>query len=307
MDPKETNTQEDIDNDNLDNNSDDTELDKELEDTINSIKDGKDSQKEEDKPEEKEEEDSNVTQEEESSNPPAKEEEDEVKYEFKLPKPSKTKFESDEAYEKRVQLMDLIERKKAAKSSEQKAKLTDEIKETRKELSLLNPNGKINNPLNDNVDNVNQEDPSIKADRDRLKELGGATKEDVQELIKEQIQALEVKSNIDSFVNRHKEMSDPDVREVFFDFVDQNYLWQGKSGKDFIAVLEMAYENMFKPSETIQERVLKSANVQEKVNAMQFPGGTIAKTALPADLQKSVDELVATGMSEEKAIELISD
>ena len=49
-------------------------------------------------------------------------------------------------------------------------------------------------------------------------------------------------------------MSDPDVREVFFDFVDQNYLWQGKSGKDFMAVLEMAYENMFKPSETIQEK-----------------------------------------------------
>ena len=37
-----------------------------------------------------------------------------------------------------------------------------------------------------------------------------------------------------------------------------------------MAVLEIAYENMFISSETIQKRVLKSANVR-KVNAMQFP------------------------------------
>jgi hypothetical protein len=64
---------------------------------------------------------------------------------------------------------------------------------------------------------------------------------------------------------------------------------------------------MFKPSESIQERVLKGANVQEKVNAMQFPGGTIAKSEYTPDVRKSIDELVATGLSEEKAIELISD
>ena len=64
---------------------------------------------------------------------------------------------------------------------------------------------------------------------------------------------------------------------------------------------------MFKPSETITERVLKGATVQEKVNAMQFPGGTIAKQDYSPEMKNSISELVATGMSEEKAAELLSD
>jgi len=74
-----------------------------------------------------------------------------------------------------------------------------------------------------------------------------------------------------------------------------------------MTVLELARESMFKPSETIQERVLKGANVQEKVNAMQFPGGTIAKTDYSPEMRKDLDELIATGLSEEKAVELLSD
>ena len=74
-----------------------------------------------------------------------------------------------------------------------------------------------------------------------------------------------------------------------------------------MTVLELARESMFKPSETITERVLKGANVQEKVNAMQFPGGTTAKSDYSPEMRKSIDELKATGMSEEKALELLSD
>ena len=40
---------------------------------------------------------------------------------------------------------------------------------------------------------------------------------------------------------------------------------------------------------------------------MQFPGGTVAKTEYSPEMQKSIEELVETGMSEEKAIELLSD
>jgi len=151
------------------------------------------------------------------------------------------------------------------------------------------------------------EDEALKADRERLKQLGGATKEDIAEVIQQERIAGEVKSTLEKFVERHSELSDADTREVFFDFVDENYNWQNKSGKELMTVLELARESMFRPSETIQERVLKGANVQEKVNAMQFPGGTIAKQERSPEMQNSIKELVATGMSEEKAIELLSD
>ena len=73
-----------------------------------------------------------------------------------------------------------------------------------------------------------------------------------------------------------------------------------------MTVLELARENMFKPAETITERVLKGADVQNKVNAMQFPGGSTAKVEYSPEMLKSIDELKATGMSEEKALELLS-
>jgi len=152
-----------------------------------------------------------------------------------------------------------------------------------------------------------EEDPALAADKERLKELGGATKEDIEEIVQRQQLAGEVKATLNTFVGRHAELKDVDTREVFFDFVDSNYNWQNKSGKELMTVLELAQESMFKPSETITERVLKGADVQNKVNAMQFPGGTVAKTEYSPEMQKSIDEIKATGMSEEKALELLSD
>jgi hypothetical protein len=40
---------------------------------------------------------------------------------------------------------------------------------------------------------------------------------------------------------------------------------------------------------------------------MQFPGGTVAKTDYSPEMRKDLDELMGTGMSEEKAVELLSD
>ena len=40
---------------------------------------------------------------------------------------------------------------------------------------------------------------------------------------------------------------------------------------------------------------------------MQFPGGTIAKGDFSPEVRQSIEELKATGMSEEKAIELLTD
>jgi hypothetical protein len=288
--------------------NEDAELDKSLAESIDSLKAGKElPPKEEVKPEEKKEAIPEAPKVEDPSTPPVESAKEE-KYEFRVP--NKGKFESDESYEKRIELLDLVKKRKLAKTPEQKQQLSEDIKTTKSQIKNLNGTDKFINPLNQKSEVVpekTEEDELLKADRERLKQLGGATKEDIEQIVQKERLAGEVKGTLDKFVERHTELKDEDTREVFFDFVDSNYNWQNKSGKELMTVLELARESMFKPSETIQERVLKGANVQEKVNAMQFPGGTIAKTTYSPEMTNSIKELVATGMSEEKAIELLSE
>lgn len=294
---------------------DESALDQELEASIASVQAGKQLAPAPEaapiKPEEpkKEETPAPVTPQEESPSvtPPAEvQKEGEGQYEFRIP--NKGKFESDESYEKRVELLDLVKRRKAATTPEQKEILSKQITTAKSQLKTLGGSDRISSNLNPEEPIAKpDEDPSVVADRQRSKELGLATKEDVQEILQNERLVAETKSTLERFVDRHAELKDPDVREVFFDFVDANYNWNGKTGKDLMTVLELARESMFKPSETIQERVLKGANVAEKVNAMQFPGGTQAQQSRSPEVQKSLDELKATGMSEEKALELLSD
>lgn len=241
---------------------------------------------------------------EDTSNPSAEKKED--SYEFRIP--NKGKFESDEAYEKRIELLDLVKKRKLADTPEKKQELSDQIKTTKNQLRNLNGTDKINNPLNTDIDpNKDNEDPTIAADKERLKQLGGATKEDIAEILRQERFEIETQSTLNTFVGRHDEFKDDDIREVFFEFVEANYNWQGKTGKELMTVLELAKEAMFKPSESIEERVLKGANVHEKVNAMQFPGGTNSRQDFSPEMRKSIEEMKATGMSEEKAIALLSD
>ncbi len=279
--------------------NEDAELDKELGSTLAAIKAGYE-------PEVKAEETPAAPKEEGASKPQeaanAKDE-----YEFRVP--NKGKFESDESYEKRIELMDLVKRRKLATTPEQKEAISAEIKTTKGQIKNLNGTDKITNPLNQvAVENkVEEEDEATKADKERLKELGGATTEDIKKIMQQERFETDVTNTVKAFVDRTAELKDEDVREVFFDFVEANYNYQGKSGKELMTVLALAHESMFKPSESIQERVLKGANVQEKINAMQFPGGSVAKASLSPEMRKSVDEMVATGMSEAKALELLSD
>lgn len=283
---------------------DESALDKELEETLSTIKAGNTLEPTAPaKPEEKTEETPEAPKAESTSETPEKKEEG---YEFRIP--NKGKFESDESYEKRIELLDLVKRRKAAVTPEQKEALSNEIKTAKSQLKTINGVDKITNPLNPAVGTeVKEEDEATKADRERLKQLGGATKEEVAEIIAQNQLTADIKNTLEKFVERHPDLKDDDVREVFFDFVDSNYNWNGKSGKELMTVLELARENMFKPSESIQDRVIKGANVQEKINAMQFPGGNVPKTDYSPEVRKSIDELKATGMSEEKALELISD
>lgn len=226
--------------------------------------------------------------------------------------PNKGKFESDEAYEKRIELFDLVKARKAATTPEAKAALSKKISEAKGELKTLGGTERFIQPKTEVVPTgatgaTGEIDPALIADKERLKALGGATKEDVEAIIAQTQHEAEVRSDLKSFIGKHAELKDEDVREVFFDFVDSNYVWQGKSGKELATTLELAYEAMFKPSETIQDRVLKGAKVAEKIGAMQFPGGTGSKVTHSPEVQKSIDELKSTGMSEEKAIELLTE
>lgn len=227
--------------------------------------------------------------------------------EFRIP--NKGKFETDEAYEKRVELFDLVKRRQAATTPDAKAALSEKIKQTKSELKDMGISGRFNNTRTDGAPTgaTGEVDPDIAADQARLKALGGATREDVTEIVRQERLAQEVQSTLQKFVNEAPELKDPDVREVFFDFVENNYVWQGKSGAELRATLGMAYENMFRPVESVQERILKAAGVAEKVNSMQFPGGTATKTSYSPEMQASIDQLKSTGMSEEKAIELLTE
>lgn len=224
--------------------------------------------------------------------------------EFRIP--NKGPKESDESYEKRLELFDLVKRRKAATTPEAKAALSDEIRRTKGDLKNIGADSTIIQPTGA-TGATGEEDPTVVADRARLKALGGATQEDIKEIIRQERVTQDTQADLKKFVDRTKELQDPDVREVFFDFVDANYMWQGKTGKELLTTLELAREAMFRPSETISQRVLKGADVAVKVNAMQFPGGTGGKVEYSAEMRKSIDEIKSTGMSEEKAIELLSE
>ena len=234
------------------------------------------------------------------SQPEAAEGEDE----FRIPQ--KGKWETDEAYEKRVELFDLVRRRRAATTPEAKKELSEEISKAKGDLKTLGGTERFTKPPTEETPEGDP-NPQLESDKNRAKELGLMTKEEVAEYLRQERITQEVQSDLKGFIEAHKELQDEDVREVFFDFVDNNYNWQGKTGQDFKAVLGMAYDNMFRPSETVQERVLKGANVSKSVNAMQFPGGTTTKSSHSPEIQKSIDELKATGMSEEKALELLAE
>jgi len=226
--------------------------------------------------------------------------------------PNQGKWESDVAFEKRVELFDLVKRRQAATTPEAKQALTVEIKNTKGDLKNLGSAERFTQPRISGTspeqgDGAAEADPNFVADQERFKQLGGFTREEMKAELEQDRHETAVRSDLESFVGKHNELKDEDVREVFFDFVEDNYAWQDKSGKALAATLEMAYENMFRPSESVQDRVLKSAGVQEKVNAMQFPGGTGNQSTYSPAMMRDIKELTDTGMTEEKALELLSE
>jgi hypothetical protein len=223
---------------------------------------------------------------------------DEKNPSYDLRVPVKGPLETEESYAVRLQISEMLKKRETAATEDEKSEVQKELKKFREEFGhLINSNrSQFSQNRDDAPSNVQPDDGSQRkfVSVDELDEI----------LAEKQIQT-ENKFIIDSFFSKHPEFTDQNVRDVFVDFFDSNYKIDGKSGTQIAQVLELARSAMFKPTQSIEERVLKGANVQNKVNAMQFPGGTIVRNGLTPDQQKSVDEMKAAGISEDRARELI--
>lgn len=214
--------------------------------------------------------------------------------------PEKGKFETDDSYNVRLQIAEMIKKRESAESTSEKDAIQAELRKFRDEFGHLITNNRSQSSIRDD------------APADVQPQKGNQTAiEDIDSVIEKKLMERQIwmdnKSAIDTFFDSTPELQDPVTRQVFIDFFDANYKIEGKSPKEVTQTLNLAKQAVFRPAETVQERVLKGAEVQDKVNAMQFPGGTIVKTGLTPDQQQSIDEMVATGMSEDRARALILD
>ena len=221
-------------------------------------------------------------------------------YEFKAP--IKGQFESEESFAMRQNLALLIANKKASNNPQEQEVIQNQIKEIRNDLRNLKPDI-INKPSNNNDGTPSNVQP----------EEGNQTAQTPQDIAQQVLETIKIEQynesmtkEVNSFLNKYPEFKDPAVRETFIEFFDDNYKLEGKTPEQSKMVLELARQARFRPEESVQERVLKAAGVQNQVNAMQFPGGTVVKQALPQHQQDSIDEMVKAGISEERAKELIS-
>lgn len=225
----------------------------------------------------------------------------ETQEESDLTIPIRGKFETDTSYAVRMKIAEMIKAKKQAETVVEKNEIQEELRSFRKEFGNLINNNKSQLSFNNN-DNAPSDVTPEKGESGRY-----IDESQLEQILSERETTFKNKNVVDSFFKTYKEFNDDSVKQVFIDFFDSNYRIDNKVGEQITETLELAREAMFRPKQGIQERVLKSADVNQKINSMQFPGGTVTKSALTPQQQKSVDEMVNAGVSEEKARELISD
>lgn len=209
--------------------------------------------------------------------------------------PSQGHHESDAAYAKRVELAELVYQRKNAKNDDEKSQIESKMESTRADLRKLNTQNFNRQETSNNEGSSTNDDQQQKPD-------------DVRRIVEEAIiahsQETETRRVLSEFVNNNKQLQDPDFREVFFDFVDSDFNWQGKTPDQLNNILGLALTAMTGPVETFNDRVVKSTDAQKAVNAMNFPGGSVADQGFSKAREQQIAELEATGMSREKAIEL---
>jgi len=207
--------------------------------------------------------------------------------------PTKGRNESDTAYEKRVELSHLVHMRKTAKNTDERNQIQDDIYKARQDLRKIN------------TENFNRAEIS---NHEGTSPNGDTTQEDTQSMIQRgiavELNKIQSTQVVEDFIKSNKQLQDEDFREVFFDFIDSDFNWQGKSPTQLKHILDLAYSAMVRPEETFEDKVIKSSKVHEAVTAMQFPGGSIAVEGFSKERESDISELEATGMSREKAIVL---
>ena len=102
-----------------------------------------------------------------------------------------------------------MKRRKLATTDEKRQELSEDIKKAKGQLKNLNGTDRFINPLNpkkveetDTTEEPTEEEKTLAADKERLKQLGGATTEDIEEIVQKERLAADVKSTLDTFIER---------------------------------------------------------------------------------------------------------
>jgi len=211
--------------------------------------------------------------------------------------------ESDNLFALRKQIAHVLHQKNSVEAGSSEHIRADEIiKALRKDLretSLLERNNQQNIINNDDSVSDVQQNPNM------------VPYEQVQALINQSLLEKDITMTLDGFIGSRPELADPNVRDVFLDYVSENYKWEGKTGADLVSILETAATVVFpkqvKDVQATEQRILKGIDVQEKINTMQFPGGSVHQKGYSLETENSIKDLMSTGMSREQAIELLED
>jgi len=211
--------------------------------------------------------------------------------------------ESDNKFAIRTQIAHVLAQKNSApKGSEEHINADYIIKELRKDLrdtSILERNNQTNIINNDDSVPDVQQNPNM------------VPIEQVEALFNQKMLEKDITMTLDNFLGSRPELTDPDVRDVFLDYVSDNYKWEGKAGNDLLNILETAASVVFpkqvKDVQAVEQRILKGIDVQEKINTMQFPGGQVQQKGYSLETENSIKELMNTGYSRDEAIALLDD
>lgn len=236
-----------------------------------------------------------------AENPQNNESQDSTKSSTGIKEPVKGASESEASFNIRKKMFELTKAKMNATSAEEQETINSQIKETRKELQNL---GK---------ENINSKQSDSDAPtNNKSTEQAPLTEDRLREVIAEEHRAQVTINHINSFFTSKKEFETPQVKEAFIELFDKNYKIDGKEPSEVVETLELAFEQIFgkKEDKISKEDVQKAAEAQGKIAKAQFDGGNSGSGNAPSltpSQEKSIKELVGTGMSESEARSLILD
>lgn len=194
----------------------------------------------------------------------------------------------------RKKLIDARTAKRAAQTPEQKATADAEIASAQRDLAT-NDRVRGYKPSQEDIDVLSQyKDPTLlENDKNRVRALGKdaglATRDDVREEIRDVIsQEREISTRnqtLKDFFKDYPEVYDnPENRELFFETVENYSQYQGKDADELRFIFESTHAGLF--PDDFETKLAKSQKLKDKMDAVQFNGGSAAAAAKPKDPEK---------------------